>query len=98
MYNTHDMQTYNYYTPYGNFFILLMLILVGKTTVIFRFSSFKLNFTVSSLKKGCCKTALYIPLNLVQTQPSRPAIFTQVRNSLERKLAKTELSSSHGHW
>ena len=55
MCNTYDLQAYNYYTPYGNFLILLMLILVGKTTVIFSFSSFKLNFTVSSLKKGCCK-------------------------------------------
>lgn len=73
---THT-STYNYYTPYGNFFILLMLILVGKTTVIISFSSFELNFTVSSLKKGCCKKALYIPLNLAQTQPSRPAIFNK---------------------
>ena len=68
---------YNYYTPYGNFLILLMLILVGKTTfIIFSFSSFKLNFTVSSLKKGCCKRALH-PLNFAQTQPSRPAIFNK---------------------
>ena len=76
MYDTNDLQTYNYYTPYGNFLILLMLILVGKTTVIFSFSSFKLNFTVRSLKKGCCKRVLH-PLNLAQTQPSRPAIFNK---------------------
>ena len=30
MYNTDDLQTYNYYNPYGNFLILLMLILVEK--------------------------------------------------------------------
>ena len=76
MYDTNDLQTYNYYTPYGNSLILLMLIMVGKTTVIFNFSSFKLNFTVRSLKKGCCKRALH-PLNLAQTQPSRPAIFNK---------------------